>query len=72
MIFKIQCLTCPCSIWVNGVDEPDVNAVSLDENDPAWTDEETCQHLKDGWAYEITDSDYDDDEPDWGSPEFEP
>jgi hypothetical protein len=38
---------------VNGDEEPDVNAVNLDDNDSM---EDACLHLRDGGDFEIVDS----------------
>jgi hypothetical protein len=46
------------SLWVRVIaDEPDTNAIVLDENDP-WPD--ACQHILDGGEYTIAETEYDD------------
>jgi hypothetical protein len=77
MRFKITCTQCGAVIYVRGHDEPDVNAVVLDENDPAWADDtddtDTCIHLRTGGDYIIGEAEYDDDSDDynWSSLSFE-
>ncbi len=70
MRFKLKC-KCGATCWVSGQDEPDVNAVSLDDNvewawEPnmvalaaEWSAANPCQHDD----FEIVDQEY--DEPSW-------
>jgi hypothetical protein len=51
MKYKVQCQTCPTSIWVRGVYEPDTNATVLNDDDSGW--EEGCAHIAAG-DYDIT------------------
>jgi DNA-directed RNA polymerase subunit N (RpoN/RPB10) len=60
MKFPVKCIVCGETISVRGVDEWDVNAVSLDENDDSW--DEACEHIKAGGDYEIGEGESDDDE----------
>ncbi len=55
---RIVCCVCGMSLWVRVIaDEPDTNAIVLDENDP-WPD--ACQHILDGGEYTIAETEYDD------------
>lgn len=49
---------CGGEVWIRGHEEPDVNAVVLDDNDDRWT--EACEHIQAG-DYYIKESDYDDE-----------
>ena len=51
MRYSVTCKTCGESISVGGSPEPDVNAVSLDDNAREW--DEACEHIKAGGDYEI-------------------
>lgn len=59
MKFKLVCNICNLSIWIRGDYDYETNATELDDNDSAW--EDGCKHITNG-DFEITDSEYDDDE----------
>ena len=60
MRFKIVCKICKEGFWFTGHGEEDVNATILNDNDRTW--DEVCDHIKKGGDYDITDSEYKDDE----------
>jgi hypothetical protein len=52
MRYCLKCNTCGSTWWVRGTPEYDINAVTLDEDDPDWSDSCLCG-MDD---YEIIDS----------------
>lgn len=59
MRYEVKCSVCGHVIWVGGWFEADVNALELNDSDPAW--DEACEHLKHGGDYEIGESEPMDD-----------
>lgn len=61
MRYKLKCRVCGQCIWIRGHDEPNVNALVLDDNDPNWND--GCEHINDGnCEYDVVDQEYPDDD----------
>jgi len=60
MRFKLKCLLCPATCWIDGEVEYDTNAVNLDESGKyEWEPEGgTCEHSD----WEIVDEDFRDSE----------
>lgn len=55
MNYQIECDDCHATCWVRGsAEEPDTNAVVIDEEDLA--DADVCEHIMNGGEYTIIDA----------------